>query len=183
MRTLRTTLLALALALLAGAAYGQQITRIAVVDLSRVIETYSKDSGPWKAFEQKKSQIQSDIDRMGTEIKQLQSQKLQADKAGDSQTSLQLETQIYNKTTYLREFIQVKQRELDEESRSLTASSVFVQTVYKEIQNIALSDGYSMVLNLKSNDSVINSIIWYSPMIDITDKVIAALMGNNTSTP
>ncbi|HUW40729.1 MAG TPA: OmpH family outer membrane protein [Rectinemataceae bacterium] len=183
MRGIKTILLALGLAALASAAGAQQITRIAVVDLSRVIETYSKDSGPWKAFEQKKSQIQSDIDRMGTEIKQLQAQKLQADQSGDSQASLQLETQIFNKTQFLREYIQTKQNELDAESRRLTASSEFVQSVYKQIQDIAQSDGYSMVLNLKSNDSVMNSVIWYSPMIDITDKVIAALMGTPTQAP
>ncbi|MDA8424669.1 MAG: OmpH family outer membrane protein [Treponema sp.] len=181
MRGIKTALLALGLVFLASAAGAQQITRIAVVDLSRVIETYSKDSGAWKAFEQKKSQIQSDIDRMGTEIKQLQAQKLQADQSGDSQSSLQLETQIYNKTKFLREYIQTKQSELDDESRRLAASSEFVQTVYKQIQDIAQSDGYSMVLNLKSSDSVMNSVIWYSPMIDITDKVIAALMGTTTT--
>jgi outer membrane protein len=177
MRGFKTTLLAVGLAVFASAVYAQQITRIAVVDLSRIIETYSKDSTAWKAFAQKKSQIQSDIDRMGAEIKQLQAQKLQADQSGDSQTSLQLGTQIYNKTKFLREYIQTKQTELDDESRRLSASSEFVQTVYKQIQNIAQSDGYSMVLNLKSTDSVMDAVIWYSPMIDITDKVIAALMG------
>ncbi len=160
MRGIKTTLLALGLAVFASAVYGQQITRIAVVDLSRVIETYSKDSAAWKAFEQKKSQIQSDIDRMGAEIKQLQAQKLQADQSGDSQTSLQLDSDIFKKTQFLREYVKTKQTELDDESRRLAASSEFVQTVYKQIQDIALSDGYSMVLNLKSTDSVMDAVIW-----------------------
>jgi len=180
MRGTKTILFALGLAVLSSAAHAQQITRIAIVDLGRVIETYAKDSQAFKDFEQKKSQIQTEIDRMSNEIKQLQSQKLQADQAGDSQTSLRLDSDIYKKTEFLKEYVRVKQAELDDQSRKLAASNEFVQDVYKQIQAIAESDGYSMVLNLKSSDSVMNSVIWYSPMIDITDKVIAALMGTKT---
>ncbi|HTX73392.1 MAG TPA: OmpH family outer membrane protein [Rectinemataceae bacterium] len=177
MRLTKALTLTLVLAALGAAGFGQQITRIAIVDLNRVIETYAKDSTAFKDFEQKKSQIQTEIDRMSAEIRQLQTQKLQADQAGDSQASLRIDSDLYKKTEFLKEYVRVKQAELDDQSRKLAASNAFVQDVYKQIQAIAESDGYSMVLNMRSSDSVMNSVIWYSPMIDITDKVIAALMG------
>ena len=133
MRATKTILLAFGLATLASAAYAQQITRIAIVDLGRVIETYAKDSQAFKDFEQKKSQIQTEIDRMSNEIKQLQAQKLQADQAGDNQASLQLDSDIYKKTEFLKEYVRVKQAELDDQSRKLAASNEFVQDVYKQI--------------------------------------------------
>jgi outer membrane protein len=43
--------------------------------------------------------------------------------------------------------------------------------VMDEIRLIAESEGYSMVLNLKEN----TGIIWHSPTVDITEKVIQNL--------
>jgi Skp family chaperone for outer membrane proteins len=37
------------------------------------------------------------------------------------------------------------------------------------------------VLNLKSGDSVMNAVLWYSPMIDITSDVIQALTKDNAN--
>jgi len=155
----------------------QQITRLAVVDLNRIITTYSKDSTALRDFELKKSQIQSEIDRMGEEIKRLLSQRLDADKISDKIASLKLEAEATKRTEYLKEYIKTKQAELDGDAKQLGASSRFVEDVYRQIQMIAESEGFSLVLNLKSADSVMGAVIWYSPMIDITDKVIQGLIG------
>jgi outer membrane protein len=178
MRAIRIQAILIALLGAAALASAQQITRIAVVDLNRVIAAYSRDAGPYKDFELRKSQIQTEIDRMGEEIRRLQSQKVDADKAGDRQGSLRFDSDIYKKTEFLKDYVRTKQAELEDQARKLTISSPFVQQVYKMIQQIAETEGYSLVLNLKSADSVVNSVIWYSPMIDITDKVIQILLGN-----
>ena len=77
----------------------------------------------------------------------------------------------------LTDFVNVKQAELDEMAKRLGETDAFSQGLYKQIQNVAETEGYSLVLNLKSGDSVMNSVLWYSPMIDITADVIAALTG------
>ncbi len=178
MRVLRFPAILAVLLSVAGLVHAQQITRIAVVDLNRVIAAYSKDAGPYRDFELKKSQIQTEIDRMGEEIKRLQSQKVDAEKGGDRQGALRIDADIYKKTEFLKDYVRTKQSELEDQARKLTASSPFVQSVYKMIQQIAETEGYSLVLNLKSSDSVMSSVLWYSPMIDITDKVIQILIGN-----
>jgi outer membrane protein len=176
--------LALGLAFVGGGAVGaQQITRIAVIDLQKVIMTNSKDSQAFKDFELKKAQVQAEIDRMAEEIKGLQAQKLDADKAGDKQKSLKIETDIYQKTQYLKDFVRAKQAELDAQAQALASSSSFVQLVYRQIQQIAESEGYSLVLNLKSADSVMSAVVWYSSMIDITDEVIQAIAQKTPTTP
>jgi outer membrane protein len=159
----------------AGQAAAQQITRIAVIDLQKVILAYSKDGAAYKDFELRKTQIQTEIDRMTDEIKKLQSQKVEADKLGDKTKSLRTESDIYNKTETLRDFVRAKQAELDDQAKKLASSSEFVQQVYKQIQSISEQQGYSIVLNLKSADSVMSAVVWYSSMIDITDEVIQAL--------
>ncbi|MGA2545688.1 MAG: OmpH family outer membrane protein [Rectinemataceae bacterium] len=161
----------------AAAAFAQQITRIAVVDLPKVIAAYSKDAQAVKDFEQKKSQTQTDIDRMSADIMRLMTQKADADKVGDKAGGLRLREEIDRKTKSLTDFVSVKQAELDEQAKKLAATDAFSQDLYKQIQNVAETEGYSLVINLKSGDTVMNAVLWYSPMIDITSDVIQALTG------
>jgi outer membrane protein len=175
MRAKRMTALLGLLALAASAALAQQVTRIAVVDLSKVISAYSKDAQSVKDFEKRKSQVQTDIDKMSAEIMLLMSQKADADKAGDKASSLKYRDEIDRKTKALTEFVSVKQAELDAQAKKLAETDVFSQDLYKKIQDVAETEGYSLVLNLKSNDTVMNAVLWYSPMIDITSQVIKAL--------
>ncbi|WP_461248887.1 OmpH family outer membrane protein, partial [Treponema sp. R6D11] len=56
--------------------------------------------------------------------------------------------------------------------KRLMQSGSFMEQVYDEIRYIAESEGYTMVLDLKQN----NSIIWFSSTVDITDKLISNLL-------
>jgi outer membrane protein len=165
------------LAATAGLAFGQQVTRIAVVDLARVISACSQDSQSVKEFERKKSQVQTDIDKMSGELMRIMSLKADADKAGDKAASQKYREDIDRRTKSLQDFVSAKQAELDEDAKKLAVNDAFSQRLYKQIQNIAETEGYSLVLNLKSSDSVMNAVLWYSPMIDITSSVIQALGG------
>lgn len=167
--------LALLAALAVSGATAQQITRIAVVDLQKIIMAYSKDSGAFREFELKKTQIQVEIDKMSAEIKQLQAQKSAADKAGDKQGAQKYDAELGAKVSTYNDYVRTKQAELDAEAKSLSSSNQFYSTVYDKIRGIGESEGYSIVLNLQSADAVMNSVIWYSPMIDITDEVIQSL--------
>ena len=160
----------------------QQITRIAVVDLQKILLAYSTDSTELRDYEAKKAEIQQEINQQATDIKTLQGQKTDADNARDAATSQRLAAEIAQRTDTLRTFVRTKQDELDKIAASIKSTDGFAQLVYKKIQNVAETDGYSLVLNLRSADSVMSAVLWYSPMIDITDKVIAALVGTPTTT-
>jgi outer membrane protein len=140
-------------ALAVAAGFGQQITRIAVVDLSKVISAYSKDAQEVKDFEQKKSQVQTDIDRMSAEIMRLMSLKADADKLGDKAASLKRRDEIEKRTRTLTDFVSAKQAELDDQAKKLATTDAFSQDLYKQIQNYAETNGYSLVLNLKGGDA------------------------------
>lgn len=171
-RVLAVAVMALGFSL---AVVGQQITRVAVVDFNKIIASRSQDGSAFREFELKKSQIQAEIDRRRDEILRLLSQKVEADKLGDLKSSQRLKDEIDAKTRQLSEYATVKQAELDAEAKSLASSDAFVQSLYKQVQAVAEAEGYSLVLNLRSADSVMESVFWYSPMIDITEKVIEAL--------
>ncbi|HRY55047.1 MAG TPA: OmpH family outer membrane protein [Spirochaetia bacterium] len=164
-----------AAAALAASAFGQQITRVAVMDFNRILASRSGDASSLRDFELKKSLIQAEIDKRKDEIMRLLAQKVEADKAGDAKSSAQLRSDIESRTKQLSEFAQVKQRELDAEAKTLVSRDAFAQNLYRQVQAIAESEGYSLVLNVRSADSVMEAVFWYSQMIDITDKVIQAL--------
>jgi outer membrane protein len=155
-----------------SALFAQQLTRFAVVDLSRVYTSFFKESRAVRDFEEKSSRVQSDIDRMTQEIQSLKSQQVDAQMQGDIQCSLKLENDIYKKSEFLKDYYTTKTNELEDQKRRLAQDNAFLGQVQTEIQLVAESEGYSMVLSLKDNPG----ILWYSPSVDITDKVIQSLL-------
>ena len=150
----------------------QQLTRFAVVDLPRVYLAFFADSRPVREFEERAARVQADIDRMTREIQELKSRQVNAVMAGNQTEALRLENEVFRRTEFLREYYQTKTAELETIKRTLSQSGTFLDQVYDEIRYIAESEGYTMVLNLKEN----NSILWFSPTVDITDKLIQSLL-------
>jgi outer membrane protein len=158
--------------LLGAALHAQQLTRFAVVDLPRVYMAFFRDSRAVREWDEASAQVQREVDRRTQAIQDLQTRKVNAEMQGSEDEALRLETQIYRNTESLREYYQVKTTELEERRSRLAQSDSFLEQVYDEIRFIAESEGYSTVLNLKEN----TGILWYSPTVDITDKLIQNLI-------
>jgi outer membrane protein len=109
---------------------------------------------------------------MTREINDLKNRQINAEFQGDQQQSMRLENEIYRKSELLKEYYQLKTQELEAQKKRLTQSGAFLEQVYDEIRFIAESEGYSTVLNLKES----TGILWYSPTVDITDKLIQNLV-------
>ena len=172
---MKKNVLLMAAFLLTTSLYSQQLTRFAVVDLPRVYAAFFRDSRAVREFEERSSNVQAEIDKMTREIQELRSRRLDLVNQGDQSGVLRLENEIYRKSEYLREYYTVKTAELEDQRRKLAQSDGFMEQVYGEIRAIAESEGCTMVLNLKEN----TGIIWYSPTVDITDKVIQNLVNNS----
>ena len=157
---------------LSAPVFAQQLTRFAVVDLPKVYSAFFRDSRAVREFEERSAKVQKEIDRMTKEIQDLRSKHADLVLAGDQTQSLRLESEINRKSDFLREYYTTKTAELEEQRKKLSQSNSFLEQVYGEIRFIAESEGYSMVLNLKEN----KDILWYSPTVDITDKLIQNLL-------
>ena len=165
---MKKTILLLTVSFLTSSVFSQQLTRIAVVDLPKVYSAFFRESRIVRDFEERSAAIQSEIDKMTREIQELRSKRIELVKQGDQAGALRLENEIYRKQEFLREYYTFKTAELEEQRRRLAQSDSFLEQVHSEIRSIAESEGYSMVVNLKD-------AIWYSPTVDITDKVIQNL--------
>jgi len=141
----------------------QQLTRFAVVDLPRVYVSFFRESRAVREFEERSARVQSDIDRMTAEIQTLKNNQINAEFQGNRQLALRLESEINQKTEYLREYYQLKTAELEMQRNRLTQSNSFLEQVYDEIRYIAESEGYSMVLNLKENAAILVSDVTPPP--------------------
>ena len=148
--------------------YAQQITKFAVIDTSRIYTTFYRDSRSVRDYEARKTRYQADIQRMSDEIKQLRQQRVDAEAADDTARAKRLERDIEKKTSFLLEYSKAKNSELDTLKKHLVSDDDFYSMLYEEIRIVAESDGYSMVLSLHDN----SAIMWYSPTVDITDKII-----------
>ncbi|MDR1955466.1 MAG: OmpH family outer membrane protein [Treponema sp.] len=149
----------------------QQLTRFAVVDLSKVYIAFFQDSRAVRDFEERSSRVQVEIDRLSREIQDVKNMQLNAASRGDQEQALRLEHEVYRKSEYLKEYYKLKTAELEDQKSKLTQSGTFLDQVHTEIRLIAESEGYSMVLSLKEN----TGILWYSPTVDITEKIIQTL--------
>jgi len=170
MKSIRAVLF-FVLILLGSMSFAQQITKFAVIDTTRIYTTFYRDSRNVREFESRKTKYQGDIKRMSEEIKNLRQQKVDAEEAKDTVKVTRLEAEIQTKTNSLMDYSKIKNLELDTLKKNLVTDDEFYSMLYEEIKRIAEADGFSMVLSLQDGAS----IIWYSPTVDITDKVIRSM--------
>ena len=152
----------------------KQITRFAVVDTQRIYSTFKQDSRSVRDYEEKKQKYKNDIQVLANEIIELKKKKLESQKRGDYAEVSYLGEQINAKTSFLTEFSKAKNDELATIKQSLANDDKFYSSIYEVITNIAVKNGYSMVLSLQDG----GAILWYSPTVDITEDVITELRKN-----
>ncbi len=168
----RNLALLVLLALLGGGSVcAQQITKFGVVDTARVYEAFFRDTGPVRNYEKKRADFQKEVDRLTQELKELQARRAEAQKSKNAATVQRLDAQISQKTEYLKEYTNARNMELENMRHSLQTSDSFYKKLYSTLERIAEGGGYSMILSLQDS----NSILWYSPSVDVTDEVISAL--------
>ena len=149
----------------------QQVTKFAVVDTARVYESFFRDTGPIRNYEAKKDAFQKEILQQTEELRALNQKRAEYKKENNETALLKIEAEITKKTELLTEYTNAKNIELESLRRSLKTSDDFYKKLYATLERVAEAGGYSMILSLQDS----NSILWYSPSVDVTDEIISAL--------
>ncbi len=155
----------------------QQITRVAVLNMGRVLAAFPIDQDSLKKFEARKAEIQAEINAKTAELRELSARKTELESMGAVLTAEQYGKEIEMKTAAIKEFAAQRQNELDILAKVVGANLSFVQRLSSTIARVAEAEGYSLVLNLATEDKKSDLVLWNSPSVDITDKVIQALSG------
>lgn len=157
--------------ILGQAVFSQQITRFAVVNFTAIFDTFRRDSKAARDYQDKQIKYKNQIQELSDEIVKLRQKKVDAAAMGKDSLVKKYEEQISSKTSFLQEFVKAGNDELEILKRNLINDDEFYSSLYAAVQRVAETEGYSMVLSLQQG----SGIIWYSPTVDITDKVIEEL--------
>ncbi len=158
----------------------QEITKIGVVDTSRIYSVYFQDSKAVRDLAAFKQSILEESGRLNDEITGLQAAKVNAERDGRKDESLRLESQILEKENFLREYQRVKNLEFRSRQSKVEVESSFLGELADAIAYVAVSEGFSMIME-KQNPI----FLYFTPESDITEKVLQHLFekAGKTYTP
>ena len=154
--------------------HSQHIVRIGVLDYSRVISTLSTDTRALQEIDRLVRAYEEGLNNIRREIASLEERRLQFLSQSDDINALRIEEQIGKRREYMNEFSRIRLQNIEERRRRIMVSPEFLAQVLREIEFIAESEGFSMILN--SQDP---NLIWWSHTVDITDLVIRRLRPRN----
>jgi outer membrane protein len=152
----------------------EQITKVAVLDYTRILSAFYADSAEARRIEEMKTVFAEEVRGLQEEIQDLEERKLEAENRGNSRDALDLDSRIQDKRQYYQEYVRVRGNQIQQSSVNLGSSSVLAQEILREIQYIAESNGFSIVL--KRSDP---NLLWWSYEVDITELVLQRLMSSN----
>ena len=151
----------------AGLLFGEQITKIGVVDLQKVFNAFYRETKVIKELYDYWQETEAQMEKIQKEIADLEAKREKARVENDDRAALDYEKRINEKRDYLKDYYSYRKSQYEKKFDEVIKSSAFYNEVLKVIEYIAVRDSYSIIL--KNTDP---SIIYYSKDIDITDDVL-----------
>jgi outer membrane protein len=155
---------------MAQEASGAQL-RIAVVNLQDVIEQSEARKAKYAELEKLRATLQTDLDALAAKIEKAQKDfEASATKLGEDER-IERKTQIETDITNWKAEMEKRQRQVDTEEKKIM-KEVF-DKVDATIKAIAEKENYHLVLRAGALPS--GSVLYYSPTVDITSKVLGEI--------
>ena len=155
------------------AAQTQQVTRVGIIDFTKILLTAYKDTKGYRDYDQARGDYNREISTRTKDITELQSQKLDADKAGNKSLSLSLEKTISDRQKDLDTYKRVKGSILTQQLGGLMTGPA-LQEIYDVVKYVAETGGYSLILRIDTDSR--DLFLYRIPEVDITDDVIQEIM-------
>jgi Skp family chaperone for outer membrane proteins len=151
----------------------QQVTKVGVIDFTKVLLTAYKDTKGYRDYDQARGDYGREISARTKDITELQSQKLDADKAGNKALSLSLEKTISDRQKDLDTYKRVKGSILSQQLGGLMTGPV-LQEIYEVVKFVAETGGYALIMRIDTESR--DLFLYRIPEIDITDDVVQEIM-------
>ena len=148
----------------------EQLTTVGVVDITAIYSSFFSDSAAVRSLEALRASIQRELDSHVADLRNLQQRKLEAENAGRESEALRLDNEIFEKTEFIQEFQQVKERQLQDRQNNLLGSQSFLNQLQSAIRYVAEASGFTIVVSASDD-----KLIWWSQEVDITDLVLERL--------
>ncbi len=167
----KTILIGILFTILASFLFAEKLTMIGVVDLTKIVSDYFKESTSWREIDELTNKVDETTTEKMTEIRELQGQKIEAENNENDNLVLRLDDDILKKQQYLQEYHKIMSDRIASKKENLLTSSGFSKEIIETIQFIAENEGFSIVLRKKDPN-----ILYYNFEVDITEKVIERLI-------
>ncbi len=164
-------LLGILLLILTGFLAAEKLTMIGIVDLTKIVSDYFKESTAWREIDELTNKVEETTNQKMNEIRELQGQKIEAENKNNDNLVLRLDDDILKKQQYLQEYHKIMSDRIASKKENLLTSSGFSKEIIETIQFIAENEGFSIVLRKKDPN-----ILYYNYEVDITEKVIERLI-------
>ena len=155
---------------MSGMLFSQQITRMAVVDYSRLLSVYYQDSRKIKEVNDFENEIMEELASIQDEISDLEEKKIDAERNGDQESVLSFDEMIDQKKKYQQDYLRIKKTQLNNMKEKYASSLSMTTEIYDAIVYVSQSEGFSFVMKKSDPD-----LVWWSPDVDITDAVLNRL--------
>ncbi len=147
-----------------------QLTTVAIVNVARIYTTFFSESQQVRDFEKTKKVFQDELNSHQDKLRQLQEQRLTALAAKRNNEVLTIEKEMLELQQFINDYRRLKQAQLKDIETALRSGDQFMQELAVAIKYTAESEGYTVVL-----DKDDPSLRFWSPEVDITDKVLTRL--------
>ena len=149
----------------------QKVSRVGVVDLSKIFSQYFRESVSFRKIEELQQTYEEERQRIVNQIDLLKEEKIKAQSDGNDSMVLRIDKQIDEKQEYLKDYHSVMTNRINRLKENLQASSSLSAEILQAIEFVAEEEGYSVIY--KSQDP---NILFFSRDADITDLVLERLM-------
>jgi outer membrane protein len=161
---------------LMGAAYAQQVTKIAVVNPQRAFEQCSEGKKAIAQFQANETKVKADIQKMDDALRLLENRMNTGRLTMTSDALIGLQADIDKKTTERKRYEEDAARDAQQLSANLI-QKIRVEMV-AVIEALAKEKGFDLVL-----DGASGAVLTAGPTIDITDEVIRRYDASKATTP
>ena len=139
----------------------QQIPKIGIIDYSKIVQRMMPSMDQLQEIKNIRQAIDDETSAIETEI---------AAKSHYSDATDEIDEQILSLKYYLQQFIEEKNKELEEKKALVPDTTEIISKIVNQIQYVAESEGYSIIFDSKDKN-----IIWWTHSVDITDMVMRKL--------
>ena len=153
--------------------YSEIVSRVGVVDLSKIFSQYFRESVSFRKIEELQQTYEVERQRIISQIDVLKEDKLTAQRESNDTLVLRIDKQIDEKQEYLKDYHSVMTNKINRLRESLQASSSLSAEILQAIEYVAEEQGFAVIY--KAQDP---NILFFSKDVDITDIVIQRLMQN-----
>jgi len=149
--------------------------RIAVVDVDLVMREYNKRKEKYEELQKEVDSQQKELDSLMSRIEE-DRKKLESGKATLSDDEkLDLKMKIEQEAATYRAELEKRQKTIDSKEERIIRECL--DDIQNAINVIATSDNYHLVFN--AGKSLKSSLLFHSPTMDITSKVLTYLNSNS----